>query len=179
MKVKIYCLKDPRDGAIRYVGKTVQKLRCRLASHFCRDRNEKNYTEAWIKALKNEGIKPIIELIEEVAETVWEAKEKYYIQYYKELGYKLTNHSIGGDSCNLGCRWKIDDKSGIRKLRGRTILVFTPDMEFVEELESIMDFHEKYDVSQQNIYRRIDTGLPIRKMLVYRKQNFKEIQYGC
>lgn len=112
--VKIYVLKDPDSGEIRYVGKTIQKLKYRLASHYCRQRNYKqsnsfNHTEAWVSSLRNQGKKPTIELLEEVEFEYWIDKERYYIQYFKDLGFNLTNHSVGGDKCNLGCRWKCNE----------------------------------------------------------------------
>lgn len=116
--VKIYCLKDPDTNEIRYIGKTIQNINCRLATHCCRNRNYKqknqyNHTEAWVRSLINNNKKPIIEIIEEVDFIGWEEKEIYYIKHFKELGCNLTNHSVGGDKSNFGSRWKLKDRSSM------------------------------------------------------------------
>ncbi|MEY4572757.1 MAG: hypothetical protein RLZ10_2013 [Bacteroidota bacterium] len=100
-KVFIYCLKDPSTYEVRYVGKTKYSLEKRLTQHISRAKsilenktkikNNKRYS--WIISLINLRTKPIIELIEEVDETIWSDREKFWITQYPNL----TNMTIGGD----------------------------------------------------------------------------------
>lgn len=146
-RVNIYVLRDPDSGEVRYVGKTVQKLKNRLASHYCRKRNYKqsntfNHTEAWIKSLRNLHKKPIIELLESVDNSVWGDKERYYIQYFKNCGFNLTNHSIGGDKSNLGSRWKIKNEDLKYKMSERLSIrcvVTDVNMNLIQEFSSFKE----------------------------------------
>ncbi len=96
--VTIYALKDPRDGQIRYVGKTKQEPRKRFQGHL----NEKRTTRKcrWFAALKAALLEPIILVLEEVPENEWEASERFWIEYCKLSGFNLTNHTDGGDGCH-------------------------------------------------------------------------------
>lgn len=94
-RVTIYVLKDPRTNEIRYVGKTVKKdLNKRLIEH-CAHQN-RTHKYFWISQLKSEGLKPIIESIEKCTDLDWQEREIYWIQYYKDLNYNLTNSHEGG-----------------------------------------------------------------------------------
>ena len=110
--VKIYCLKDPRDLSIRYIGKTVTPLYDRLKVHIHQSKITSKHThkEAWIKQLILINLKPVIELIEEVDESHWVEREKYWISFYKGL----TNLSIGGDG-PVGVRHTEEWKEQLRQ----------------------------------------------------------------
>lgn len=94
LKVKIYTLSDPIKRDVRYVGKTIESLNDRLKRHL-RD-HYKTRKSMWIRSLRNKGLTPVIELIEEVEDCDWENEEKFYISYFRFLGFNLTNHSEGG-----------------------------------------------------------------------------------
>jgi len=98
--IKIYSLNDPNTDEVRYVGKTVQRLSARLAFHIYISGIHKNYKSSWIKGLLRKGLKPYIRLIEHTNEFNWENREKYWINYYRNIGIKLTNLSDGGDGPN-------------------------------------------------------------------------------
>ncbi len=91
---QIYVLRDPRDGAVRYVGATGCTLLGRLYRHVysriydCR-------RSRWIAELYDEGLRP---LIEQVAEPTldWEAAEAHWIKHYTDLGCDLVNGTRGG-----------------------------------------------------------------------------------
>ncbi len=92
----IYVLIDPRDGEIRYVGKTVFMLEDRLNKHL-RDKHN-NYRTRWIQSLVRQGLKPIIKLIETVPpDEDWAERERYWIAYYRSIGANLTNFTDGGE----------------------------------------------------------------------------------
>jgi hypothetical protein len=96
-KYIIYKLIDPITNEIRYIGLTFNSLKQRLKSHF--NENAKSHKCAWIDKLKSQGLKPIIESIEENISSYEEACEReiYYINYFKENGHDLTNHASGGN----------------------------------------------------------------------------------
>ena len=108
-ETRIYVLKDPTTLEIRYVGKTTYKLSTRLTQHMSISKRDNTYRSKWIKSLK--GVKPVIEEIDICTWTESENLEIYYINYYKEMGVRLTNTSIGGE----GVKGVPKTKEGIAK----------------------------------------------------------------
>lgn len=92
--VSIYSLNCPVTGDVRYVGKT-NDIQRRL-SHHCSHQN-KTYNGNWIKSLLTKGLKPKIEVIDEVPNSDWKFWECHYISLYKSWGFNLTNGTIGGE----------------------------------------------------------------------------------
>lgn len=92
--VKIYKLIDPISLEVRYVGKTEKTLKHRLSMHVTTSIKNKNKThkEAWITGLYSLGVRPLIELIEEVAFEDWQEREIYWITQFENL----TNTCSGG-----------------------------------------------------------------------------------
>lgn len=92
--VKIYKLIDPTSLEVRYVGKTEKTLKHRLSMHVTTSIKNKNKThkEAWITGLSFIGLRPLIELIEEVNFEDWQEKEIYWITQFENL----TNTCSGG-----------------------------------------------------------------------------------
>ena len=56
---KIYTLSDPRNGEIKYIGRTFKKIKYRLSEHCAEKDNNKKCN--WIKSLAKQNLKPIIE----------------------------------------------------------------------------------------------------------------------
>lgn len=79
----IYVLKDPRDGAPRYVGKTICPLRKRLIEHYSKPVTAK--MRAWVDELNTMGLRPTIELLEEVPRDRLKAYEDYWMA---EIAYQ-------------------------------------------------------------------------------------------
>ena len=100
--VQIYTLTDPRTNIVRYVGKTVKPLNLRLSEHFNdRDGNKKSQ---WIRGLKKNGLKPIVDILDIVNDEDWRSEEMFYISYFRFLGLPLLNMTDGGDGNNGGKR---------------------------------------------------------------------------
>lgn len=93
-KVFIYGLLCPIKNQIRYIGKTNNIVK-RLSSHL-RDNRSITHKTNWIKSLKIKGLKPIIEILDEVSECEWQFWEQYYISLYKSWGFRLVNGDNGG-----------------------------------------------------------------------------------
>jgi len=92
---KLYVLRDPRDGMIRYVGVTKRTLCDRLVSHI-KDRRV-NHRTCWLKSLKKEALIPEIELIKSYSteEEVFKA-EIQAIKLYRGCRMNLVNSCDGG-----------------------------------------------------------------------------------
>lgn len=91
----IYCLVCPLSGGIRYIGKSIRPKE-RLQNHM----NEKSkcHRSNWLASLKSIGLKPELVILEEVSDDQsWQEREKHWIYHGKELGWKLTNNTSGGD----------------------------------------------------------------------------------
>lgn len=91
----IYGLYSTKDNAIRYVGKTKYVLSKRLREHIngALLRNCKTYKDNWIRQTYSDGYKVEIKLIEECDDSVWEDREKFWINNISNL----TNLTEGGD----------------------------------------------------------------------------------
>jgi hypothetical protein len=94
---KIYKCTDPRDGSVRYVGKTRKDLQVRLKQHLIQ-RDTNLVKRAWIDELAALGLQPLISLIEETPEfkdsisaIYAEQRETYWIEYYLSRNEPLTN----------------------------------------------------------------------------------------
>lgn len=97
----IYSLSDPRTNQIRYVGKT-NNPKERLVNHCNPARYRPTYKFNWIKELRGLGLKPILEVIDEVPLDDWKFWEKFWIQLVKSWGFLLVNHTNGGDGLTFG-----------------------------------------------------------------------------
>jgi len=107
IKYTIYKLIDPLTNETRYIGLTFNDLKQRLRSH-CSDIG-KTYKCNWIRKLKSQGLRPIIESVEENISSYVECclREIYYINYYKNIGCNLTNLSSGG---GINCKMSDETK---------------------------------------------------------------------
>lgn len=102
----IYGLIDPRTQELRYVGKTTLKPRQRLKTHryAAREKGKKTYANAWITDLLRNGLDPELFIIDEIPPgDDWIAAEQFYIEYFRFIGAKLCNLSIGGEGATGYC----------------------------------------------------------------------------
>lgn len=105
---------DPISSEIRYIGKTKYSLTDRLCKHLIT--YERNHRANWIRSLTNKGLKPIIELIEEVPDDEWILWEKYWIVQFKCWGFNLVNATQGGESGIISDKCRI---ASIKSNKGR------------------------------------------------------------
>lgn len=93
----IYTLSCPETLAVRYVGKT-NDTRHRLAGHLSpKNTSKKTWSARWIKGLLDRGLKPVLNIIEEVKFEEWQEAERKWIKHYRDLGCKLCNLTDGGE----------------------------------------------------------------------------------
>lgn len=80
-----------------YIGKTSTDIHRRFNSHVCACRkNKTKHHKTWNKSLSNDN-QPEIILLEETDKYKINELEQWYISYFKSIGVKLTNLTIGGD----------------------------------------------------------------------------------
>ena len=85
----VYTLTDPRDGTIRYVGKTTKPLAERLAGHLSSPTNPA--MQVWIGTLRMQRLAPVITQIASVPESRLSALEERLISEYVCNGHRLFN----------------------------------------------------------------------------------------
>ena len=90
----VYSLSDPRDGAIRYVGKSLDPWR-RLYTH--RSKWAAGSVRKWVTEIF--PLEPKLEILERLGESATEAMlaERNWIAKLRESGAKLLNTSSGGE----------------------------------------------------------------------------------
>lgn len=114
----IYVLIDPRDNAIRYVGKSDDPQH-RLGVHMSEREKVAPHKSRWVAQLKKLGLRPLIYVIEEVPQEKWQEREIYWIDFFRDtLGCDLTNIAAGGIGVTLPpeSRAKIADALRGKKL---------------------------------------------------------------
>lgn len=148
-KIYIYSLSCPIENKIKYIGKTIQKPTYRYSSHISSSKHnkKKDETHCWIKSLLNKGLLPILNIIEETNDI---QREIYWIAYYKDLGYKLKNHTIGGEQGTLGATWKVDPKKlGVYKYKtAKPINQYDINGIFIKKWETALDFCKFYNIAK-------------------------------
>lgn len=94
--IYIYSLSDPETKTVRYIGKTSRLVR-RLQTHIRLAPSSKHHAAAWINSLLNRGLKPEMNVIEEIGDDAdWSEREIFWIEHFKKSGFDLTNTSPGG-----------------------------------------------------------------------------------
>jgi len=99
--VFIYALKEPDTGEIRYVGKSENPHK-RFQSHIYPPKSEKSYRANWVRSLRTRGLKPELEILDEVSEVFWQQWEAAWIEFFMESGCNLVNGTWGGEGAGSG-----------------------------------------------------------------------------
>lgn len=96
----VYVLIDPRDGSIRYLGKSKDAID-RYRHHIKPSRRKLDTEKAdWIQDLFDQDLAPCLFVIEEVTEDVWEEREEWWLDQLENE--PLTNHQAGGEGQTRG-----------------------------------------------------------------------------
>lgn len=121
---KIYGLVCPLSGEIRYIGKTQKQLTKRLNNHLAEARKKLvSHKQRWLRKCLDMGLLPSIWLLEEVsAGECWKDRERAWISKALELGFDLTNQTIGGEGVSMTdpvtiARWKSNLHTAMEKVR--------------------------------------------------------------
>jgi hypothetical protein len=118
----VYALRE--NGFVRYVGKTIKSLECRLGEHLTQARNGFfSHKCNWIRSMFAQGLSPTITILEKVKGDGCAAERKW-IAYFKSYGIELTNLTDGGEG-NLG--WNPSPETRYRIGSANRDVVFTPE----------------------------------------------------
>lgn len=98
-RTNIYALIDPITNVVKYIGKSNDPIR-RLKDHISDWRSAEKDRLLWLRGLKEKGLKPILEIIEEVDMNVWKDREVHWISYYRSIG-GLLNVKNGGQGLSV------------------------------------------------------------------------------
>lgn len=119
----IYGLTDPRTGEVRYVGKSATGMK-RPKLHgkpSCLAKDE-THKANWIRSLLAQGIHYVVEVLQYVgSREELNSAERYWIREARNAGWKLTNHTDGGDGLS-GATFSAEHRANISKAnRGRKL----------------------------------------------------------
>jgi len=163
----IYSLSDEL-GNIRYVGKTSYPIQ-RLSSHIRESmRSErKTHKHNWINSLILKGIKPNIEILDEVLESEWQFWEQYWICLIKSWGFNLVNLTEGGGGHN-GFKATEERKQNVSKSlkeyysnnpsKNVPRIILDKDLlyqKYIIENLSMPELSEELEVSQKTIFTNL------------------------
>lgn len=173
----IYTLSNPITKEVRYVGKT-NNPHSRFSAHLT-DKQDTKKT-AWIRSLEKQGLKPEMEILEEMPhepDSLWQEAERFYISYFRFLGMRLTNADDGGAS---GCKRDEETKKkisasnmgkkmspqSIEKMKATKAANFTPEVRErmrlaqlgkrrTEEQKAALSLSQKGRIQTEETRRRI------------------------
>lgn len=166
----IYTLSDPITKEVRYIGKT-NNLKRRLSAHVSRARktNSNSHKNNWVRKILNEGNKPLIEILEEVPTDNWEEYEIYWIEQFKNWGFRLLNTCEGGEGAKTGPRKPLPDKH--KKLISKSL------RKTAKERPEIYKNRERISIDKDELYQKyITDNLSIPKCADYFKCSWSKIQ---
>ena len=89
----IYALADPKDGRIRYVGKTNQPY-TRFKTHLRGDVRPDHPKAKWLQSLKLRGLQPSLVILEEVSNDEMDERERQWIRRIAVTSSDLTNKQL-------------------------------------------------------------------------------------
>jgi hypothetical protein len=90
----IYCLRCPIDKRVVYVGQTVSPDK-REAQHSSLRSFQTIGKFSWLKELKEVGLSPIFEILEECEFDQMGERELHWIKHFVEKGCRLFNRPVG------------------------------------------------------------------------------------
>lgn len=180
----IYTLSDPNTGVIKYVGKTVN-IKQRYSAHVSDARigKKNNLVSNWIKSLLNKGLKPTMEIIDEV-QGDWEWLEQYWISQFRTWGFKLKNTCDGGGG-SVGRVWSNDSinkisQTRINKLKSGEII---PTKHTNEWKQILKDKYAKNDEIIIKLFNQGKSALEISNIVnvttktIYQRLNKYSLKY--
>lgn len=143
MTLYIYTLSDPISNEIKYIGKT-KNLKNRLQGHMCPYNLKQSWQSKnkWLKYLKNNGLKPIMEILDEGDENNIDNLEIYWISQFKTWGFKLKNETNGGSfPTQKGDKLKERHIQSLKKSpkKKKIVVQYSLDNTFIAEYESISE----------------------------------------
>lgn len=145
----IYGLIDPRDGEIRYIGKT-KNPKTRLSGHITESKknNSDNYRLKWLRKLSKLGLSPGIIFLKICQVDDFEKYETEYIKKYSNN--RLTNSDDTGQGNKNRKREILDRQS--QKL-GKKVFQYELNGIFIKEYRSARQAASELKTNHANIVR--------------------------
>jgi hypothetical protein len=94
--VFLYGLRCPLSSELRYVGKA-KNPKARLSAHITQARTKFARKDNWLRSLERDGLRPILEILDEVPVETWQVHERGLIARLRQEGVPLLNVKDGGD----------------------------------------------------------------------------------
>lgn len=99
--VVIYRLSDPVSFEVRYVGWCYEdRIIGRLRDHLSRTNKEPTHKAMWLRSLLASGCQPIMTVCETIKADQRDARERFWIAWYRNQGSSLVNMAEGGKGCS-------------------------------------------------------------------------------
>lgn len=168
--IKIYCLYDPNECKVRYVGRTSKKvLEHRLIEHISKAKYFEKYCKGkrlphrvnWIKKILSEGREPKIKLLTEV-EGWYESHqfERELIKKWKEVRdlVNLEDRGEGGINRIVTIEDKIKISNSLKEYyktsinaKSKTVYVYNLKGEYLKSFESGIKCSKFYKIPQTKV----------------------------
>lgn len=110
----LYALNDPETGKCRYVGKS-DRPKKRLQAHLDKAKLANTHKNCWIIGLRKRGLRPDLEVLDEVPASEWEFWEQEYIRVFRMVGCNLLNALPGGEGLPSGFVFSEKTRENMRK----------------------------------------------------------------
>lgn len=182
----IYVLKCP-EGNIRYVGKTNSPKK-RLSSHISEAKKGKGRRHVlnWIHSLLSKSLKPSMEIIERCNESNWQEKERYWVEYYRNVIPNLCNNADGGLGGSGTKNFSEEELFKKKEIMSNTFSKFTKqDKEniwsMIQDNKTQLEITEKYSEYTRHIDFGVRNGRQWRDItnLPIIHNNLKRKDYTC
>lgn len=144
----IYLLIDPRDNSKKYVGMSKDPNK-RLKDHIYDSKRERTKKGNWIRKLVNNGLKPILVILEETDVENCAYWEEYHIKKLIGEGNVLLNYDDKGvGTCG---KFNKENLEKIKKNRGNKIIMYDLNGIQIKEFESLREASRITGINHGNI----------------------------
>jgi len=155
----IYALRDPIDNQVRYIGSSENPWQ-RYRQHIYCKSGTKRYRK-WLDGLKQDGHRPVLEIIEKIESFSWGQREWIWIDYYG-LDNLVNTCRVYPESFNTPCR--IND----------TRVVALQQLSPIITDELVRKFTDTYSWRPHLFtYRELDSNTPLHLRTTSGKANYE------
>ena len=164
---KIYSLSNPHCNEVKYIGVTTACLNQRLSQHKYNAITKKLNTpiSKWLRSLYKNEVHPLIKLVETCTQDTWKEREKYWINFYKNL----TNVKKGGSG--LIINRNENGKNRTIAAHKKAVVLLDKEYNFIKEFESINDCANHLNVVKTAISNALhgNNSVAMGHVVLYKK----------
>lgn len=174
-KFLVYGLVDPRNGELRYIGKSSAGLKRPSRHRLPIGRKGRTHNDNWLRQLWNDGnLVPCIVVLRECNSNVEAlAQEIFLIALFREAGFNLTNITAGGEGAGGYERTEEHRKNLSKALMGHVLSEETKKK--IGHANKNLTPEQKETISKSRIGNKNCVG---RTYTEEQKQRFREINLG-